>query len=698
MPHLTEEEFLEQIENCDYLNDQKGILQTLYEDGPNAVYQEMVNEMHIETDSMYNYLRDIFPERELADWQGTDEIVRTYNHPYIPIDFSIFKEQQLQPCDITDSAPCFWDYCKTPQGGITQSLPPRMWRWAYETEPICTENIRTSAIAKQLVKIFVNERFAVEDATMSNFYLMAMIQSLGHKFVLELAPSEEDGSMQPIQSYNPFNFTQAYRYAYYQELFPGVANLENVGPLDFQTLDVFGQSMTNFRMKGYRSVKGPRGEPIFTILHGSDWFRNEMLVNPEYVERMKYTVPTKLLPGYRDAGDYKSDSMEVVGNFAMQQVQAMPRFAVGPDGGLMVVQPYKAIDDTDLGHRYVPNYREYANAPFGLAAIIGDDIGNILTRPQLKTDVTGIPINPIAANGPWGVWNKYDPTCNPEENMPRWRKKFELGYKPKNPENGTGIVYRNKLMQLRASATCALRPLFKVADPAQSCDVTTIGCRPAGMESNNIMSFVDQSVRKVECSSAACGSADGLSFNLKIRRENWDVLMQDQNPLGTCDCGDTVNVFINDADGNTVRVQPATVTNRLRPSISMPRALITVTLEDALGAGECISYIACQDETPAVATVLHCEDNSDDSTIPVGSVRFILDGPIGDKGEGDSVTITYKDAAGSTLGATVAGTIVAINVENMSYLISSANTTGQPGGTAPFNCYMRVGQEEVTIA
>jgi hypothetical protein len=664
MPKLTKAEWLAQLEECGGDMSQDQLINLVFKDGPNALWQDTINQMHVKHDGIYNYLKGLFPMRVWNDWKGTTELGYNYHSPFIPFDASIFQRSMLI-CDPANANECHTDYCSIPRGGITNLPEMEMYKAGFKTDRICIANIRTSDQARQLAQMFVQERFQVDEQVMNIFFTMAVIRMLGHKTVLEYQNNLAGTDVELIPNDNPYNPLQGGRFNYMEPLFPAAGNLENILPLDLRLLDMYGSILDETRDTNNISI-GPRGERIYELWYSGDWWRTEVLDNEEYIEKTKYTRTPEILPAHSN----NDSSRHVIGNFAMRQMSALPRFAESTEGGISVVQPFQNTP-VDSGNRATPNYREYINAPFRLALMLGKDVGEILSRPDISTGIEGKPIMPITGgvDSAWIYRNDYDKECNPDLNMPYMQKRYEMGFKMLNPDAGRGWIYRAKQFRLRATQTCNLRPIFKIVPASQSCEITTIGCNPLNAPlSNNIM---DDSAgfRQVKCSAVLCGDAALRMYRLVIPRASIDSISPDQNPLQSCECGDTVTVFIGDADGDVVKQRDAVIMDYVRPNMVQPNPVMIVQLASALTGAECIQSIGCKDATPTLATVVTCADTESDPSIAEGSVKFILNSPI-PCGVGDDVEIKYYSDADALLD-TVVGTIVSINPLTMAYVISS---------------------------
>lgn len=660
MPKMTKQAWLNQLNECGGDLSQDALINLVFKDGPNALWTDISHQMHTGNQySLYKYLTSLFPTRVWNDWSGQTELGSVYHAAYLPFDLSIFQ-RSMNICSPDSLDECHTDYCEIPRGGISHIPELEMYKTGFKTKPMCIANIRTSMQAKKVAEFIVKERFQVDENVMNSFYVMALIRMLGHKWILEVE-TDANGNTVPVTNVNPYNCMGGYRYSYLNPLFPMAGNINNIAPLGLDTLDLLGRALVDSRNPNHTGM-GPRGEPIFELWHGSDWYRQEIIDNPEWIERNKYTMPAKLLAGYtNDPGE-----REVVGNFSMKVMANLPRFAESTEGGLTVVQPMQQVE-VDEGTRSIHSYVEYGNAPFGLTVALGRGIGEILSRPAISTGIEGREIMPITGNGDWVYRNDYDKDCNEDLNMPHFRKRFEMGFRMKDGDAGWGFIHRNKGFRIRPINMCNLKPVFKVAPATLGCDsILTIGCNPQNDKvSNSIITAT--TARRVACGSEMCGK--DTIWRLAIRHENQDSIAPGQSPLGSCVCGDSIQVFVGDADGDVTLQVPATIIEIMRPTQNYPRFQIFVELEAALSAGFCIHSVACKDDTPNNATVIHCIDDDDDDNLAVDEVRYVLDSSLPCVA-GSDVTITYYDAEGTSLG-TVSGTIASFDIDRFTYTIQS---------------------------
>lgn len=663
--HMTRAEWLSQLQACGNQMSGSQVIDLVYKDGPNAIYQEMVTQKHQEINGADTYFRGMFPTVQFDDWQGIREIGTIYHNARVPLDMGIFQ-RSMQICSPSDASECRFDYCEIPEGGISHLPEMEMYKVGVRTRPYCIANIRSSRQALQLAQNLVNERFAWDEMMVKAFYTMAAIRMLGHKWILSYT---EDASGLPIATpnSNPYNALQGYSYSYMQPLFPQPADIDKVLPLDMRLLDQYGRVLSNSEDPTFLT-RGPRGEPIYQIWYSEDWYRSEILDLPEYKELMKYTMPVDMLPGYTNAPN--GSTTEIIGNFVFKQMAHLPRFTQSTEGGLTIIQDMVDVA-VDSGTRALYNYRERDNAPYGMAVIAGKGIGNIVTRPTLTTGVEGRPIQPIGGSltgaDSWMYWNEYDKECNPEKNMPYFKKHVEVGFKQTNPDAGKGIIHRLKNFRQRPTNICDLRPIFTIAPVSSNCAVLEIGCNPKNkptMAGNQIITT--DNTRTIQCQAKLCAGSTQI-YRLEFTRENADSLAVNQNPL-PCACGDHVDVLINDEDGVFNRKIDGTLIDFSRPNLSIGPTWL-IELASALNAGECIEGVVCVPNNNTTVIVTECQDHTGDPTLTNTKLRLTSD-TLWDVAVGDTGHLKWFDEDGNLLGS-LPITVSIYNADTYTYTVTS---------------------------
>jgi hypothetical protein len=665
MPHQTQADFQAALEACggQTLTDQ-AVIDLIYADGPNALWSDIVHQKHMLTEySVYRYLQSFFETNVWPDGIGATEIGQQYHAAYIPFDMSIFQ-RTMEVCNISSQNECHTDYCEIPQGGISNMPELEMYKTGFKTQPRCVADYRTSSRAKRLAEMIIDERFQVDEQVMNAFYTMAMIRMLGHKWVLEYT-QDANGNIIPVTNTNPRNMMSGFQYSYLNPLFPQASNLNNIAPFSFDMLERFGRGLVNSRNPNYVS-RGPRGEPIFELWHTEDWYRTEVLDNGDYIERMKYHMKSELLRGYTlEGGD-----QEIIGNFHMRVMPQLPKFAESTQGGLTVVQPLTQVA-VDQGSQAIHNFAQWDNAPFLMTIAISNQIGEILSRPAISTGLEGMPIMPITGSGEWVYRNDYDKDCNEDLNKPHMRKRYEMGFRLKNPEAGWGFLSRAKKFRWNPINTCDMRDVFAITPSTQDCSILTIGCNPKNTQvDNNIMS--SNGARKVICSSETCG--DDTIVRITIRKENQDSVAPNQSPFGTCGCGDNINLYINaEATGQPLLVatggQNPVVTGEIieifRPNNVAPHWSALVKLGSAIVSGYCIGAAACAEGVTEV-TIVACNITDDDE------ISVILSHPLAcAQSAGADANIAYYDVDGEEIeGEDIDVTIVSFDPLTNKYVFT----------------------------
>lgn len=661
MPHMTKSEWLSALNECGGDMSRDDIINLIYKDSPNAMFSSIVREKHVNGRGLgfYNYFSSFFPHRLWKDWSGATELGKVYHAAHIPFDLSIFQ-RSMQACSPGDANECHTDYCEIPQGGISNIPELEMYKAGFKTRPMCIANIRTSQEAKSLAKFIIDERFRIDEHVMHDFYVMAVIRMTGHKWLLEYE-KDVNGNIIPIQNNNPYNMMQQYRYSYMEPLFPAPANVNNIMPMGLDVLEYFARGLVN--SKNPNSVaRGPRGEPIFELWAPDDWYKTEVLDNPEYIERNKYYMKSELIRGYTNEGGER----EILGNFHIRNMPDLPRFAESNAGGLTVVQSMREVS-VDSGNRTIHNFAEWDNAPILMMIAPSPDMGEILTRPSIDTGIEGKPIMPITGDGRWQYRNDYDKDCNEDLNMPHFRCRYEMGFRMKNPDAAWSFLYRARKFRLRPVNTCDLRPIIRVNSGGADCSILTIGCNPTNDRvSNNITR--PNTARKILCGSVSCGR-DTL-WKVSFEKENQDSIAVNQSPIGSCGCGDIVSVFVRDEDGVFTEEVEAQIVEILRPTVTSPNWGALIELNAPLAVGECIGAVACTEELESPAIAIDIRDGSSDDSIPNNQVRMILSSPI-QCDVGDSVDIVYKDSDGNILTTVAGAIIISINPKTNSYVFSS---------------------------
>lgn len=640
----------------------------------NVKFNEAVNERHMDFCEGYRYFTDFFPTEVWQDGMGQDMITEEYYYPRINYSFSYFA-RSMQVCDQGDGADeCFTQYCDIPKGGYGNLPGPEMYRWGFKTDPMCVANIRHVRDFKKWAKRIVDTRFAVDEQVMNMFYTFMAIRTSGHKVVLE---TDDNGD--PLPSSDPRNPFGGFGYNYMDTDFPALTNPENLRPLTMDVLDILAERWHTFNRKGHVAM-GPRNERVWEFWHPHDWYRQEILDNGDYIEKIKHTMPSHMFAGFKHADD--GGEREIMGNWSMRQMPCLPRFNVSCDGDVVPIDAHTNVP-VEIGHEPV-EAREWINAPILLIISPSPTQGKILRRPDLTESAEGFPIMPIMGSGDWLIRNEYDKDCNPDRNMPWTQKRYEMGFMLTDPNAGISILSRAKRFRLRPASTCDLQPIGKVDPFVPDCGEVGIGC-----EDNK--AYVKPGITKtafgtkVLCAASVCfndsnDGSDPYRYRVQLERKG---IRPGFNQLD-CACGSVVELVIHDANGDELRTQPGTI-DEIVPHNILPIPYVYVGTETELVDGECIKAILCQDASPDSGNVSNWFVWSEELDCPeFDGAKYILDSPL-TCNVGDDVTIEYLDVDGALIDppGAITGTIADAQQEHLVYQVTSADEDAfvEPAGT-----------------
>lgn len=622
----------------------------------------MVVQKHLKNPvGAFNYFSGFFNTAIWGDGQGTDEVREYASDVYIPYTFSHFV-RTMQLCDPNNANECNTDYCKVPQGGRGTLPGIHMYKWGFETERDCIANIRSIRDFEFWASQVTRARTQVDEQVMNMFYTMAAIKTAGHKVVFQ-GERDAQGRLMPVYSANPRNPFRSFNYNYIEELFPAAVP-DTMLPMDIQYLEKLARHWTQFQ-NGNEIARGSRGQLIWELWYGDDYYQEQAINNADYMEKIKMTEPANLFAGY----SLQSNPREVIGNWATKIMPWLPRFAPSTGGGIIPVDSHEAVP-IEVNNEYVPS-REFDNAPIGLALIASKKQGTVLKRPALTKSGAGFPILPITGDGGWIIRNDYDKDCNKDLNQPYSQKRFEMGFRMDDPDASMAILYRRRLFNLRPTNECDLAPIFAIDPKEVDCSLTTIGCEDNKKRASESVTQTDFS-KAIICSNVSCG--DDKLIRIKVERL---ANKPGFNSLG-CECGDTVDVLVYDDEGNFDRRQSAVVKDL---SLIFPYGYAWIELGTALAPGECIKGLLCLDSTPDEGNVVDAWDNTDSGFEDLVGVQYMLDSQLACE-EGDDVVVEWFDANGVSLG-TDTGTIAEADHAHYMYRITGfTSKTPYPGEQA----------------
>lgn len=645
---MTNAEYNQLLAECNF-RDPDAVSKLVTASYTNVKFNEKVAEKQVKNPlGAFNYFKNMFGMEVWPDGQGMDEVREYYAAPHIPFTFSHFVRQGAI-CDPNLANECDRDRCKIPEGG-RGTLPSIQWfRWGFETPRDCILNIRHIRNFAWWAKRVIDARMVIDEQVMNMFYTMAGIATAGHKIVMQ-GVRDANGVLRLVQSNNPRNPLHAGLYNYMEDKFPQPTNLENIVPLTMETLDSLARYWTQFPKQNSVGTT-PRGGPVYELWTSDDFYQQEALRDPDYMEKIKLLAPAKLFSGYTNVpGD-----REIIGNWLPKVMPWLPRFAPTADGRIVPVDTQVGVD-IEVGQEFVGSI-DFENAPFGIALNVSGRQGRMLTRPTLTQSGAGFPIVPIT-NGGWKIRNDYDPVCNKDLNKPYSQVDYEMGYQMEDPDASVAFLYRRRVFNIRPINDCDLAPIFQVPGNDLDCPITTIGCESNKRREDG--SIIKSGPDYVDCTHVVCGNGSVAPFHYIIKVER-KANRPDFNSLG-CECGSTVKLFVYDEEGVFSREIEGVVNDNFQ---GFPYARYTVETQTALSEGECIKGISCDDGTPLQGNVLDSFD------IEAGTVAFVLDSAITCQ-EGDDVQVRYYSSTGQVLG-TINGIIEKYDPQRFYYEITSAN-------------------------
>lgn len=654
---MTNAEFLAQLEACNF--DDPAVSKLITSTYTNVMFNDKVMERQLQSPlGAQNYYSAFFGTEEWPDGQGNDFINEYSTDPYIPFSFSQFQ-RDVQICDPNLGNNCDFDLCEVPEGGRGTLPPMRFFKWGFQTRPDCIANIRHIRAFRYWAAKVIRNRELIDEQVMNMFYIMAAINTTGHKITLNGVRT--NGNLQLVGSSNPRNPLHAGSYNYMEELFPQVTNPNDLMPLSIEILTRLARQWTQFPT-GNNVATGKRAEPIWEFWTADDWFGDEYIRNPEYIDSIRRSQPWDQFYGITN----QPGDREVMGNWAPKVMPWLPRFAPTSDGRIVAVQSHEAVA-IEVGSEFVPSV-DFENAPIGIASIVSGKQGVILTRPSLTTSGAGFPIKPISSTEPWQINNHYDKECNKFENKPFSYRRFNMGFQMRDPNAALSFLYRRRIFNMQPVNDCDLAPIFTVEPTVRDCAFTTIGCQDGKERVDDGITDTSE-YQFVRCSAASCGNGVSAPFlyNITVDRKVNNV---DFNSL-SCDCGDAVTLFIFGDEGQPLRQVQGVIRDNIK---GFPYGTYTVSLSTALGAGECIKGILCSDSTPLQANVFSAFDINTPGWEGSGivGVGMILEGPIGCQNIGDDVIVRYYNASGIVVGS-VNAEIAEVDIETNRYRFTSVS-------------------------
>lgn len=649
--------FITEVDNCDW-NNPSAVAALIASPHTPQAFREDLLVQQFNKPTMVSYFRNFFGFEDW-DWgQGGSKKTETYHAPVLATNFHRWLQKDYRsrgngfaagedPSNLDDCIRCYEDL---PTGGYsTQDV--EFFEAGVRTQPYCISKIKSERMFWKWQDQIIRDQKAFEEQILTEFFLMCVIRYSGNKILLE--------SGHPFAGTSARDILPDFPMAYRKKFFPQAIDPENIVPFDLSIAEDFAyQMIEKGNTGGAIGISPEDGAPIFEFWTDNDWRRSNILQDPDYADKIKYSMPEKLFKGY----SLNSDANRMVfGNIAPRVMPALPRFADSSDGGITVVQPFLRVA-VEAGYEAIPD-PVHRDAPYQLVVLPSPNVGRIL-RPKPITTSQGIPITPLYGNAGWQPMNEYDKECNPKKNMPWWEWDADLGFAPRSPDESTVILSRRQVFKRRPQNTCNLMPRLCV-DPIVN------ACGPDGLCDTSDLENVSQSItdlgsefagtERVLVTSYACGDTSIAMVKLthKDKRANFVI---------DCACGSTLKALLKDGTDIVVKL--------IDNSLANPGNIYTVQRVD--GAGDpiafddatCIASLICFDATPASAEVLAASDANTPGCgeFAAGEVEFVLDSVLS-CGVGDAIEVDYVDASGAVI-TTGAGMIATANDERNTYVFT----------------------------
>jgi hypothetical protein len=665
---ISDEDFASVLESCDF-RDGKQVNDLIAKTYTPFKFNEQVAEKHFnKPDSAYNYFTGFYPTRVWEDGQGQDEYSELYYAPTIGYDFSRFI-RTMQICDPNAANECNECFEELPDGARGVLPPMEMYKWGVKTPPQCIANMRHIRDFRSWGSRLLRGWRSVDEQIANMFFMFASIRLTGHKLVMQ-GVRDANGQIQAYPNTDPKNPFQGFAYNYQQPMFPSVVDADLIMPLEYQYLEVAARYWAHWNNDNHVAI-GNRGQKVYEMWYPEDWYRDNVLKNPEFFEAIKEYMPAETMAGY----SLMNTKREILGNWAIRQMPMLPRFAESTEGGLIPIDNF-VTEQVEFGNRPVPAGRDWLNAPFLMMTMPSPKSGEILYRPDITTSIEGWPIKPIMGNGGWVIRNEYDKECNPQKNMPWSERRYEIGFKLRDPDAAMSAIFRSKVFRIAPSNECEWAPNARKVPATHNC-ASSLTCNDNQRHAPSVVTTIDDSAY-VECSCQTCG--DDTIMRLKLTREAYK---KDYTPID-CECGDTLWALIGNSSGDVIRKESVTLIEQM----PWPNSLYWVQLSEALADGECIKGLKCKDSTPNVGRVLDCWDDTMEGMASLnGDLKLLLDAPINCEA-GDNVLLKAYDSS-DTLLTTVSATIVSENAGKDVYVVSGTGDLVCGLGEADFS-YMTI--------
>lgn len=514
----------------------------------------------LDPNNILGYFTGLFPSETFPNGQGLSLKTEVYHTPVLQPSLARFNK--LLPIsdfnDITRCNPCRETL---PTGGYS-TMDIELFHHHIRTEPYCVENIKNVRDWIKYMEMVVADQKAFDTQIMTEFILAMLIRVAGNKILLESGHPDAGSSNR--------NLLPDYAMSYRDHFFPNVVNADNIEPFDLSTAEELHYEMTERGNTGGAVGVDPAGSPIFEFFTSSDWYRNNVLHNQEYAEKIKYTMPETLFRGYT------LNNVETYNGLRPKVMPWMPRFADSTTGGISIV-PFHTDEPVEIGVEAISN-PDYRYAPYEINMLVSKNTMSLLNHEPV-TSSQMIPVESVISDRAWYPWNEYDKECNPEKNMPFWKRDYASGVAPKKPDETVLILSRRQVFRKSPKNNCDVFERISITPPTKDCVVAD--CADETVLQESITDLNTDPTFAVVKNSVTCGDPTFLILEVEHKDKLPDFVI--------APCGSEVQLNLSDDTSVTGTILDTSGVNPYRNYI--------IQVQSALGEGVCVESISIPEDS-----------------------------------------------------------------------------------------------------
>lgn len=223
---MTATQYATLLDECDFRQPDP-VSKLVTSSHTNVMFNAKVEErQHANPLGAYNYFGGLFGKEVWQDGQGMDMVREYYTPSHIPFTFSHFVRQSAI-CDPNLANQCHTDYCDVPEGGRGTLPPFTFWKWGFKTPRDCIANIRHISQFRWFASKVIQDRERIDEQVMNMFYVMAAIQTAGHKITMQ-GVRDANGLLKLVAATSARNPLRGGLHNYIEEKFPSPTNLADI--------------------------------------------------------------------------------------------------------------------------------------------------------------------------------------------------------------------------------------------------------------------------------------------------------------------------------------------------------------------------------------------------------------------------------------------------------------------------------------